>query len=40
MSDELKEKSTIYNKSFQFSVRIVKLYKYLSNDKKEYIILK
>jgi four helix bundle protein len=40
MSDELKEKSTIYDKSFQFSVRIVKLYKYLSNDKKEYILSK
>jgi four helix bundle protein len=28
----------IYDKSFQFSVRIVKLYKHLSNDKKEYIL--
>ena len=40
MSDELKEKSIIYDKSFQFSVRIVKLYKYLSNEKKEYILSK
>jgi len=40
MSDELKEKSIIYDKSFQFSVRIVNLYKYLSNEKKEYILSK
>ena len=40
MSGELKEKSIIYDKSFQFSVRIVNLYKYLSNEKKEYILSK
>jgi len=40
MNVELNETNNIYNKSFQFSVRIVKLYKYLSNEKKEYILSK
>lgn len=30
----------IENKSFQFAVRIVKLYKHLTNDKKEYVMSK
>ncbi len=30
--------STIYNKSFDFAVRIVKLYKFLIDEHKEYII--
>lgn len=30
----------VYNKSFDFSIRIVNLYKYLSSNKKEYIISK
>lgn len=30
----------LYEKSFKFSVRIVNLYKYLKEDKKEYVISK
>ena len=30
----------IENKSFQFAIRIVKLYKHLTNDKKEYVMSK
>ncbi len=36
----MNEKNITLNKSFYFSVRVVKLYKYLSNEKKEYIISK
>ena len=32
--------SIIAKKSFDFAVRIVKLYKYLSSDKKEYVLSK
>ena len=32
--------NVIYNKSFEFAKRIVNLYKYLANEKKEYIISK
>ena len=32
--------NTIYTKSFKFSVRIVNLYKYILNSKKEYIMSK
>lgn len=35
MSENIIEK-----KSFEFAVRIVKLYQYLSNDKKEYVLSK
>ena len=30
----------IYDKSFKFSKRIIKLYKYLTNEKKEFVISK
>ena len=33
-------KSIIENKSFDFAIRIVRLYKYLTLDKKEYILSK
>ena len=33
-------KNDIYTKSFDFSVRIVKLYKYLCSEKKEFLISK
>ena len=33
-------KNITLNKSFEFSIRIVKLYKFLSNSKKEYVISK
>jgi len=33
-------KAIVYDKALQFSVRIVKLYKYLKEEKKEYIISK
>ncbi len=36
----MKEENIILNKSFDFAIRIVKLYKYLSNDKKEFILSK
>ena len=32
--------NVILDKSFSFAVRVVKLYKYLCNDKKEYVISK
>jgi len=34
------EKNNIQNKTFRFAVRIVKLYKYLSESKKEYVLSK
>jgi len=34
------KKNTIKDKSFAFAIRIVKLYKYLCEDKKEYILSK
>ncbi|MDY0320139.1 MAG: four helix bundle protein [Arcobacteraceae bacterium] len=36
----MREENIILNKSFDFAIRIVKLYKYLSNDKKEFILSK
>jgi len=32
--------NVIKNKSFDFAVRIIKLYQYLNNDKKEFILSK
>ncbi len=32
--------NVIVNKSFKFAVRIVKLYKYLCDEKKEYVLSK
>ena len=32
------EKSIVYNKAFDFSIRIVNLYKYLSDEKREYTL--
>ncbi len=36
----MKQDNIILNKSFDFAVRVVKLYKYLCEDKKEYILSK
>ena len=36
----MKQENIILDKSFDFAVRIVKLFKYLSNEKKEYILSK
>ena len=36
----MKKESVIKNKSFCFAIRIVKLYQYLTNDKKEYVLSK
>jgi len=36
----VKENNIIKKKSFDFAVRIIKLYQYLANDKKEYILSK
>ena len=36
----MKNDNTIENKSFEFAVRIVKLYKYLRESKKEYVLSK
>lgn len=36
----MSDKNITLNKSFEFSIRIVKLYKYLCNNEKEYIISK
>ena len=35
---ELKRDNVIVDKSFAFAVRVVKLYKYLSDEKKEFIV--
>ena len=32
--------NTVYTKTFDFSIRIVKLYKYLCDDKKEFVVSK
>jgi four helix bundle protein len=37
---ELKSENILVNKSFTFAVRVVKLYKYLCDDKKEYVLSK
>lgn len=37
---ELKSTNILVDKSFKFAVRIVKLYKYLCEEKKEYILSK
>ena len=34
------KENVLLNKSFQFAIRIVKLYKYLCDDKKEYVLSK
>ncbi|OPB98906.1 hypothetical protein BAS10_04350 [Elizabethkingia meningoseptica] len=36
----MKEDNIIKQKSFNFAIRIIKLYQYLSNDKKEFILRK
>lgn len=36
----MKEDNIIKQKSFNFAIRIIKLYQYLSNDKKEFILSK
>ena len=39
-SGKLSEKDTVKNKSFYFAIRIVKLYKYLTETKKEFVLSK
>ena len=34
------DKSKVYIKAFSFAIEIVKLYKHLSEDKKEYVLSK
>ena len=36
----MKEDNIVKHKSFDFAVRIIKLYQYLSSDKKEFILSK
>jgi four helix bundle protein len=36
----MEEKTLITNKSFEFAIRIVKLYKYLTETKKEFVLSK
>lgn len=36
----MKTENVVLEKSFQFSVRIVRLYKYLANEHKEYVLSK
>jgi len=36
----MSEKNITLNKSFEFAVRVIKLYKYLCDEKKEYLISK
>ncbi|WP_232501321.1 four helix bundle protein [Sulfurovum sp. NBC37-1] len=36
----MSKRNITLNKSFEFAIRIVKLYKYLCDNKKEYIISK
>ena len=36
----MKKTSVIKDKSFRFAIRIVKLYQYLTNNKKEYVLSK
>lgn len=36
----MRKKSLVYNKAYDFAVQIVKLYRKLSNEKKEYILSK
>lgn len=40
MVNEMKTDNPVLGKSFQFSVRIVKLYKYLVAEHKEYVLSK
>ncbi len=37
---ELKNNNILVDKSFQFAIRIVKLYQYLCDDKKEFVLSK
>ena len=34
----MKDENVIKDKSFAFAIRIVKLYNYLTNEKKEYVL--
>lgn len=36
----MKDENVIKDKSFAFAIRIVKLYNYLTNEKKEYVLSK
>ena len=36
----MKENNVIYDKSFSFAIRIVNLFRYLKNEKKEFVISK
>ena len=37
---KLEKKNIIKDKSFNFAIRIIKLYQYLTNEKKEYVLSK
>ena len=37
---KLEKKNIIKDKSFNFAIRIIKLYQYLINEKKEYVLSK
>jgi four helix bundle protein len=39
-NEELSSKSLVYDKAYKFSIRIVNAYKYLTQDKNEYILSK
>lgn len=39
MEDQLKDNISL-DKSFSFAIRVVKLYKYLCDEKKEYVLSK
>jgi four helix bundle protein len=40
MNEFLQEKSLVYDKAYNFAIRVVKAYKYLTEQKKEFILSK
>lgn len=40
MEDNVEKKSIAYEKAYKFAIRIVKAYKFLTNEKKEYVLSK
>lgn len=39
-NDKLRQKSLVYDKAYKFAIRVVNAYKYLTQDKKEFILSK
>lgn len=39
-NDKLRQKSLVYDKAYKFAIRVVNAYKYLIQDKKEFILSK